>query len=140
MIVSLFATTSIKLTIVLMIIAVLLPYVCTILCKALGGFRAKDNQSPREFLAKTTGAAARLNYAQLNSFESLPIFLASVIIALYTFVPVEIINMLATGFVLFRLCYIYSYAANLSLFRSVSWFCSLSCCLMLLILSYRIGI
>ena len=37
--------------ILMIIIACLLPYVFTLIAKAKGGFQAKDNQNPREFLA-----------------------------------------------------------------------------------------
>ena len=137
---ALFANTGIKMTIILMVIACLLPYLCASLAKYVGGFNMKDNQAPREFLANTQGAAARLNHAQTNSFESLPIFLASVLVAIYAFVPASIINMLATGFILFRICFIISYAANLAILRSVTWMLSLICCIMLFILAYQMGV
>ena len=54
----------------LILIACLLPYVFTILAKVTGGFKPRDNQNPRDFLAKTTGLAARANAVQQNSFES----------------------------------------------------------------------
>lgn len=139
MIVQLFATTTLKLTIILMITACFLPYLCALLAKRIGGFDSKDNKTPREFLAQTTGLAARLNHAQANGFENLPIFLAAVIIALYTFVPISLINLFATGFILFRLGFIASYASNLSLLRSITWFLALACCLALFILSYMVG-
>ena len=118
MIAALFADTNIKLTIILMVIACLLPFVCAALAKYLGGYNIKDNQTPREFLANTHGAAARLNHAQTNS----------------------IINILATGYLIFRICFIMSYATNLSILRSVTWMFSLSCCIMLFILAYQMGI
>ena len=65
----------------LILIACLMPYVFTIIAKIAAGFNVKDNQNPREFLAKSTGLAARANAAQQNSFESLPLFIASILIA-----------------------------------------------------------
>ena len=38
--------------------ACLLPYVFTGIAKMAGGFKARDNQNPREFLAQTKGVAA----------------------------------------------------------------------------------
>ena len=72
--------------ILIIIVACLLPYVFTLIAKSKGGFQAKDNQNPREFLAKTTGLAARANAVQQNSFESLPLFIAAILMAclLYT--------------------------------------------------------
>ena len=52
----------------LILIACLLPYVFAMIAKKTAGFKAKDNQHPRDFLAKTTGLAARGNAAQQNSF------------------------------------------------------------------------
>ena len=52
MIAALFADTNIKLTIILMVIACLLPFVCAALAKYLGGYNIKDNQTPREFFGK----------------------------------------------------------------------------------------
>ena len=60
-----------------------MPYVFTILAKVTGGFKPRDNQNPRDFLAKTTGLAARANAVQQNSFESLPLFIAAVLMAEY---------------------------------------------------------
>ena len=48
---------SISGIIYLILIACLLPYVFTIIAKKTAGFRAKDNQHPREFLAKMIGSA-----------------------------------------------------------------------------------
>ena len=85
MIAALFADTNIKLTIILMVIACLLPFVCAALAKYLGGYNIKDNQTPREFWQILTEPPQDSNHAQTNSFESLPIFLASVLIALLYF-------------------------------------------------------
>ena len=54
-----------------MMVASLLPLVFAILAKVFGGFKSKDNANPREFLGKQTGAAARANAAQQNSYETL---------------------------------------------------------------------
>ncbi len=55
--------------ILIIIVACLLPYVFTLIAKSKGGFK-QDNQNPREFLAKTTGLAARANAVQQNSFKA----------------------------------------------------------------------
>lgn len=141
MIYALFAHTTSKLTIVLMVIASLLPWLCSVLAKVSGGFRFdKNNQNPRQFLANTAGIAARFNHAQANGYETLPIFLAAVLVCLYTFVPMGIVNLLATGFVLFRLCFIASYAANLAFVRSITWLMSMICCLGLFAFAFLFGV
>lgn len=130
---------SLRLTIVLMVLAVLLPFVCAMIAKAVGGFRLADNADPRAFLAKTEGLAARIHAAQLNSFEGLPIFLAAVLMALYAFVPVHIINQIAGVYVASRLLFIISYAMNLSMVRSVSWIIGMVACLLLFGLAFMLA-
>ena len=67
---------SISGIIYLILIACLLPYVFTIIAKKTAGFRAQ-----------TTGLAARANAAQQNSFESLPLFIAAILMAEYMVIP-----------------------------------------------------
>ena len=125
--------------IVAVMVACLLPYICAALAKMTGGFNAKtDNANPRAFLANTQGMSARFNYAQLNSFESLPIFIAAIFMAAYSFVPQQIINVLAWLYVVLRIIYIAAYALNWPLFRSVVWLLSLLCCLMLFYCSFML--
>lgn len=133
------ALDSLRLTIILMVLAVLLPFVCAIIAKIVGGFRFADNAQPRAFLAKTEGLAARIHAAQLNGFEGLPIFLAAVLMALYAFVPVHIINQLAGVYIASRLLFIISYAMNLSMVRSVSWAIGIVACLLLFGLAFMLA-
>ncbi|MEN2752421.1 MAPEG family protein [Psychrobacter sp. FBL11] len=123
-----------------MVVASLLPLVMALIAKAVGGFKLADNAHPRDFLQRTTGAAARANAAQQNSYETLPVFLAAVLVAMLFFVPQSIINTLAWLYVLIRIGYGMAYIANLSMFRSVLWVLSIICCLMLFYLAIRISI
>lgn len=122
-----------------MIIASLLPFSFTLIAKVTAGFKPKDNQNPRQMLAQTEGLAARANAAQLNSFETLPMFLAAVLMAQYMIVPQAIINQLAMAYVVLRVMYGFAYLANLASFRSVIWLLGLACPILLLIASARIG-
>ncbi|MGP9525087.1 MAPEG family protein, partial [Psychrobacter sp. AOP7-D1-15] len=61
-----------------MVVASLLPWLVSIVAKASGGFKIRNNAHPRDFLQHSTGMAARANAAQQNSYETLPIFLAAV--------------------------------------------------------------
>lgn len=141
MIISFFMQTGVKLTIALMVIACLLPWLCSVLAKTSGGFRfAKHNQNPRDFLASAQGVSARFNHAQANGYETLPVFLAAVLIAIYTFVPMAVVNLLAAGYVLFRIGYIASYAANLAMLRSVNWLLSMLCALGLFAFAFMVGV
>lgn len=114
-----------------MLVACLLPLVFAMLAKATGGFKMSDNANPRQFLSHVTGLSARMNAAQQDSFEGLPIFLAAVIVAMYCFVPQNVINVLACLYVLLRIGYGAAYAFNMLLVRSVLWVLGLLCCVML---------
>lgn len=114
--------------------ACLLPYVFTLIAKFTAGFKGKDNQNPREFLAKTSGLAARANAVQQNSFESLPLFIAAILMAEYMVVPQFIIMMLGIGYLVLRVIYGICYLANIATLRSVIWFLSMACPIYLLIL------
>ena len=122
-----------------MVIASLLPLAMALSAKAFGGFNLADNAHPRDFLQGTTGAAARANAAQQNSYETLPVFLAAVLVAMLFFVPQLIINTIAWLYVLIRIGYGVAYIANLATFRSILWVLSIACCLMLFYLAIRIS-
>ena len=124
--------------ILMIIIACLLPYVFTLIAKAKGGFQAKDNQNPREFLAKTTGLAARANAVQQNSFESLPLFIAAILMAEYMVVSQHLIMMLGIAYIVLRIIYGICYLANISALRTIIWALSLACQIILLLLVIRI--
>lgn len=119
--------------------ACLLPYVFTMVAKMTAGFSFKsNNQNPREFLAKTTGVAARANAVQQNSFESLPFFLVSVLTAEYLVLPEAIIIKLGVSYLVLRVLYGLAYLANLGALRTILWTFSMACPTLLLILTARI--
>ena len=105
------------------LIAIFLPYVCTGIAKASGGFRLSDNHDPRDFLESLNGLARRAHAAQLNSFEVTPAFAAAVIVAhLVGNAELVTINVLSVLFITSRLLYIIFYLADLAIFRSLAWF------------------
>lgn len=120
----------------LIIIACLLPYVFTVVAKMAGGFKREDNQNPREFLAKTTGLAARANAAQQNSFESLPLFIAAVLMAEYMVIPQVVVMMFGIAYIVLRIIYGICYLANWATLRSIVWMLSLLCpiCILLMVI------
>ncbi len=124
--------------IVAMVVACLLPLFFAMLAKILGGFTLKDNEQPREFLQNLTGIAGRANAVQQNSYEGLPVFLASIIIALLFFVPMSVITTIAWLYVVLRVTYGLAYIANWSMFRSVVWALSLACPLLLFYITIRL--
>ena len=103
----------------------LLPYVATGIAKK--GFDDYDNASPRQWLAKQTGFRARANAAQSNLFESLPFYFAAVVIASMCNVSQNRIDLLAIGFVLARIAYLFCYVTNWPTARSIVWLAGLAC-------------
>lgn len=129
---------SISGVIYLILVACLLPYVFTIIAKKSAGFSARDNQNPREFLEKSTGFASRAHAVQQNSFESLPLFIASVLMAEYLVIPQSLVMTFGIAYLVFRVLYGICYLANWATLRSIVWLLSLLCPITLLLLIIRI--
>lgn len=128
---------SISGVIYLILIACLLPYAFAMIAKITAGFKPKDNQEPRAFLAKATGVAARANAAQQNSFESLPLFLAAILMAEYMVLDQGVIMTLGWAYIILRVAYGICYLANWATLRSIIWLLSMCCPILLLILIIR---
>ena len=122
----------------LILIACLLPYVFAMIPKKTAGFKAKDNQHPRDFLAKTTGLAARANAAQQNSFESLPLFIAAILMAEYMVISQTVIMTFGMAYIVLRILYGICYLANWATLRSIVWLLSLLCPILLLVLVIKL--
>ncbi len=131
---------SISGIIYLILIACLLPYVFAVIAKMAGGFRAQDNQNPREFLSKTKGLAARAHAVQQNSFEGLPLFIAAILIAEYMVLPQSIVMTFGIAYVMLRIIYGLCYLANWATLRSIVWFMALSCPVLLLLLVIKLTV
>jgi uncharacterized MAPEG superfamily protein len=119
--------------------AVLLPYVCFGIARNRGrdaeGRRLRDNRNPRDFPNRIEGLAKRAWNSQLNSFESLPGFVAAVIIAHLAGAPQLWIDTLALTWVAARVAYVAFYLADKSTLRSSAQFVSLGCVLGLFIVA-----
>ncbi len=104
-------------------IACALPLVCTGLAKRAGVVdKTFDNNEPRTWLAKQTGAAGRANAAQANSWEALAVFAAGVLSAQHLGAPTGYVDVLGVTFVIARVVYIVLYMADLATLRSAVWF------------------
>ncbi|HEX8596451.1 MAG TPA: MAPEG family protein [Pseudomonas sp.] len=105
------------------LIAILLPIVCAGIAKfSSGKFSARQNHNPRNFLNNLEGLPARAHAAQLNSFEILPGFIASVIIAhIAGNAQLVTIDVVAVLFITSRLLYIIFYLADWAALRSMAW-------------------
>ena len=123
--------------IMIILVACLLPYVFTLIAKSKGRFQVKDNQNPREFLAKITGLSARANAVQQNSFESLPLFIAAILMAEYMVVPERFILSLGWAYIALRIIYGICYLANWATLRSIIWALSLLCPILLLLITIK---
>jgi len=108
------------------LVAALLPIVWAGVAKAGGGQRY-DNASPREFLASLQGYRQRANWAQQNSYETYPFFVAGVLIASLAGAPQPTIDALAVAFVIARVLYGICYIADRSTLRSLSWLAAFGC-------------
>jgi uncharacterized MAPEG superfamily protein len=129
---------SISGIIYIILIACLLPYSFTIIAKWSAGFKNKDNENPRAFLSQTTGFSARANAAQQNSFESLPLFIAAILIAEYMVIPQMIVMTFGIAYIVLRVLYGICYLANWATLRSIIWLLSLLCPITLLLIVIRL--
>lgn len=107
------------------LVAILMPTVWAGIAKA--GAKGFDNARPREYLATLDGWRQRANWAQTNSYESLPGFAAGVVIAHVAGAAQPTIDLLALGYVLARVLYGIFYITNRSTLRSLVWVAGLGC-------------
>jgi uncharacterized MAPEG superfamily protein len=102
-----------------LLIAGAMPWICAGIAKA--GKRSYDNQNPRAWLAQQTGYRARANAAQANCFEAFPLFAAGILLALFTDVPNEEVELYASIFIVARIAYIGFYLSDKDKLRSLAW-------------------
>jgi len=123
-----------------LLLAALIPYVCAGIAK-FGGAPAEggayDNDLPRVWLAKQSGWRARANSAQANAFESLPFFMAAVIVAHQLGANQGRLDILAFFYVLLRVAYSMAYVAGVDKVRSAIWVASLFINVAILLMGYR---
>ncbi|WP_263261330.1 MAPEG family protein [Pseudomonas sp. RIT-PI-S] len=109
------------------LVAILLPYLCTVTAKAAGGrYGPNANRDPRAWLDKLQGLPRRAHAAQLNGFEITPAFAAAVIIAhLAGGAEQGTLNLLALLFIVSRVVYIVCYLVDQGTMRSIAWLAGL---------------
>ncbi|HCT40127.1 MAG TPA: hypothetical protein DF427_02880 [Moraxellaceae bacterium] len=115
--------------------AILLPYIWTGVAKFTSGFRPRDNHNPREYLDKLEGPAKRAHWAQLNTFESIPGFMAAVIIAHLAAAPQVAIDAIAVTYIGLRLLYGVLYITDKAAMRSLVWAGGVACIVALFVVS-----
>ncbi|NVK36544.1 MAG: MAPEG family protein [Gammaproteobacteria bacterium] len=109
--------------------AILLPLLFTALAKFTGNYGPRANLAPREFLDGLDGFRKRANWAQLNTHESIPAFMAAVIIAHQMQGDQSMIDALAVSYIILRIVYGFLYMANKGLPRTIVWTAALLCTL-----------
>jgi len=110
--------------------SILLPLLFTAIAKFTGGdYLPKDNLAPRDFLDRLDGYRKRANWAQQNTHESIPAFMAATIIAHQIGGDQNLIDMLAMAYVGLRVVYGFVYMANIGLLRTVIWTLGVLCTL-----------
>lgn len=111
--------------------AILLPLFFTGIAKFTGRYGPKANLAPREYLDSLEGFRKRANWAQLNTLESIPSFMAAVIIAHQVGGDQSMIDTLAVSYIVLRVIYGLFYIANKGLLRTLAWTAALACILAL---------
>ena len=99
------------------------PNVLTMMAKS-GGF---DNNSPRLLSAELTGWRQRADWAQQNHFEAFPIFAAAVIVGHLINVAQPTLDMLAIGFIGFRVLHAMFYVMDKGALRSAAYLGGMVC-------------
>lgn len=107
--------------------AILMPYLWTGVAKFTSGFRPRDNHTPRDYLDRLEGPARRAHWAQLNTFESIPGFMAAVIIAHLAQAPQQAVDALAVTYIALRLAYGVLYIKDQASLRSLVWAGGVAC-------------
>lgn len=91
------------------------------------GAKGMDNNKPREWIERQSGWRRRADWAQRNQHESLPPFIAGVMVATLTHAPQGRIDALAWIYIAIRLAYLAAYVFDAATIRSLLWTLGLAC-------------
>lgn len=117
-----------------LLVAIIMPPTFAAIAKATA-VGCYNNRSPREFLERQTGLSRRADWAQRNSFEILPAFIAGVFAAFAAGVDEHWLARLSVIFVISRILYGVCYLKDWASLRSLCWFVGFFCCLGLLVMA-----
>lgn len=120
------------------LLACLLPWFSVGYAKFLGpkaSFKEFDNKAPRDYLLQLESDRKRAVWAEKNTYEALPLFIASVLVAHQAGADPYLINVLSILFVTLRVIYIGLYIANLSTLRTLFWGAAMGCCVGMFLIS-----
>jgi uncharacterized MAPEG superfamily protein len=102
---------------------------------SMKGQDSYDNHHPRDWEQRQAGWAKRAFAAHLNGFETLPLFIAGILVAQNAHVDQGRIDMLALAYIAVRIVYSALYIANLGTLRTTVWFTGIGISLYLLLLA-----
>jgi uncharacterized MAPEG superfamily protein len=80
-----------------------------------------SNRAPRAMQPKLEGLSQRAHWAEQNSFEILPAFVAAVLVAHLAGAEQMLIDQLAIGFIVSRVLYSICYLTDWATLRSLVW-------------------
>lgn len=117
-------------------IAGFLPLVWIAYAKISAGFQREHNDSPREFMDKSSGSARRALNAEKNALESFPLFTAGVFVAIFCRVDEVSLSVISILFVTVRVLHGITYILNKQKLRTFVWFIGIGCVSTLFLLSF----
>ena len=102
--------------------AIALPWLMAALKKSPLAANGKySNRAPRAMQPKLEGLSQRAHWAEQNSFEILPAFIAAVLVAHVAGAEQATVDLLSVGFVVSRVLYSICYLTNWASLRSLTW-------------------
>ncbi|MDB2360316.1 MAPEG family protein [Porticoccaceae bacterium] len=102
--------------------AIALPWLMAALKKSPLAVSGKySNRAPRAMQPKLEGLSQRAHWAEQNSFEILPAFIAAVLVAHFAGAEQVLVDQLALGFVVSRVLYSICYLTDWATLRSLIW-------------------
>jgi uncharacterized MAPEG superfamily protein len=102
--------------------AIALPWLMAALKKSPLAVSGKySNRAPRAMQPKLEGLSQRAHWAEQNSFEILPAFVAAVLVAHLAGAEQVLIDQLAIGFIVSRVLYSICYLTDWATLRSLVW-------------------
>ena len=102
--------------------AIALPWLMAALKKSPLAVSGKySNRAPRAMQPKLEGLSQRAHWAEQNSFEIFPAFVAAVLVAHLAGAEQMLIDQLAIGFIVSRVLYSICYLTDWATLRSLVW-------------------
>ena len=114
-----------KLIIVLLFIECMLPIIIQAIQSSIPT-DANTASTDSRYLLHT-----KLNALLQHSYQTLPMFVAAILLSLYLLVPLELVNRLVVGYVVFNVVFILANLASLTTLMRISWTIMVACNIMI---------